>query len=206
MPTLPRLAVSHTRSFTCASIPQHVIQRGEICQACFYADDDQRFYLECLGQAAGKYRVSIHAYVLMTPTSATGIGRVSDVRYINQTYRRSGTLREGRNRLLQVAVRKVHRKPRWLPWTLRLIAQKKTWTLSWKPSRRRSDQCALKECSTGRKSDLARIKHEAEIKGTPLDENDLWLASIAAISGSVLVTSDKDFRKVRGLSIEDWTQ
>jgi putative transposase len=43
-----------------------------------------------------------HAHGLMTPTSTTGIGRVTQtlgrryVRYINQTYRRSGTLWEGR--------------------------------------------------------------------------------------------------------------
>lgn len=54
--------------------------------------------------------------------------------------------------------------------------------------------------------DYARIKREAEIKGTPLDENDLWLAAMAAASGAVLVTSDRDFQKVTGLSIEDWTR
>ena len=29
-------------------------------------DEDYRFYLECLGEAARKYRVSVHAYVLMS--------------------------------------------------------------------------------------------------------------------------------------------
>lgn len=52
----------------------------------------------------------------------------------------------------------------------------------------------------------AHIKREAETKGTPLDENDLWLAAMAAASGAVLVTSDTDFQKVTGLSIEDWTR
>jgi putative transposase len=76
MARLPRLGIP--------LIPQHVIQRGNNRQACFYADDDHRFHLECLGEAPRKYRVSIHAYVLMTnhvhvlmtPTSATGIARV----------------------------------------------------------------------------------------------------------------------------------
>jgi putative transposase len=68
------------------------------------------FYLECLGEAARKYRVSVHAYVLMTnhvhllmtPTSVAGMSQVMQmlgrryVRYINYTYRRSGTLWEGR--------------------------------------------------------------------------------------------------------------
>ena len=102
MARLPRLFLP--------SIPQHVIQRGNNRQACFYADEDYRFYLECLAEAARKYRASVHAYVLMTnhvhllmtPTSAPGISRVMQtlgrryVRTINHTYRRSGTLWEGR--------------------------------------------------------------------------------------------------------------
>ncbi len=102
MARLPRLALP--------SIPQHVIQRGNNRQACFYADDDYRFYLDCLGEAARRYRVSVHAYVLMTnhvhllltPASVTAVSRVMQtlgrryVRYINHTYRRSGTLWESR--------------------------------------------------------------------------------------------------------------
>ncbi|MGH9894727.1 MAG: transposase [bacterium] len=102
MARLPRLFLP--------SIPQHVIQRGNNRQACFYAEEDYRFYLECLGEAARKYRVSVHAYVLMTnhvhllmmPSSAAGTRRVMQtlgrryVRYVNHIYRRSGTLWEGR--------------------------------------------------------------------------------------------------------------
>ena len=102
MTRLPRIALP--------SIPQHVIQRGNNRQPCFYADDDYHFYLECLGEAARKYHVSIHAYVLMTnhvhllltPAAMTGVSQVMQtlgrryVRYINHTYRRSGTLWEGR--------------------------------------------------------------------------------------------------------------
>ncbi len=47
MARLPRLSLP--------SIPQHVIQRGNNRQAYFYADDDYRFYRECLGEAARKY-------------------------------------------------------------------------------------------------------------------------------------------------------
>jgi Transposase and inactivated derivatives len=72
MARLPRLSL--------ASIPQHVIQLGNNRQPCFYTEEDYRFYLECLGAAARKYRVSVHAYVLMTnhvhllmtPTLAAG--------------------------------------------------------------------------------------------------------------------------------------
>jgi putative transposase len=89
--------MAHLLRLSLPSIPQHVIQRGNNLQACFYADDDYRFYLECLGEAARKYRVSVHAYVLMThhvhrlmtPTSAAGTSRAMQtlgrcyVRYIN---------------------------------------------------------------------------------------------------------------------------
>jgi len=52
----------------------------------------------------------------------------------------------------------------------------------------------------------ARIKREAEVNGTPLDENDLWLAAMATASAAVLVTSDTHFQKVTGLGTQDWSQ
>ena len=93
-----------------AGIPQHLIQRGNNRQACFFTDDDRRHYLEWLHQAAGKYGGSVHAYVLMTNhvhLLATGaekgaLGRMMQslgrryVRYVNSSYRRTGTLWEGR--------------------------------------------------------------------------------------------------------------
>ena len=52
----------------------------------------------------------------------------------------------------------------------------------------------------------ARIKCDAERKGTQVGENDLWIAATALASGATLITSDKDFLRVRGLSTEDWTK
>lgn len=93
-------------------IPSHVVQRGNNREATFFAEMDYRFYLECLGDALARHRVSLHAYVLMTnhvhllmtPTAADGISRVMQsigrryVQYINLTYRRTGTLWEGRHK------------------------------------------------------------------------------------------------------------
>jgi putative transposase len=100
-------------------IPCHVIRRGNNREAGFYTEEDYRFYLERLGSAVKRYRVDIHAYVLMTnhvhllmtPQTAEGISRVMQsvgrryVQYINWTYRRSGTLWEGRHKasLVQAA-------------------------------------------------------------------------------------------------------
>ena len=94
------------------TIPCHVVSRGNNRDACFYADEDYLFYLECLGDACDKYAVALHAYVLMTnhvhllltPRDELGISRVMQsvgrryVQYINYTYRRSGTLWEGRHK------------------------------------------------------------------------------------------------------------
>lgn len=44
----------------------HVISRGNNREACFYDDTDYKAYLSFLQQAASKYQVAIHAFVLMT--------------------------------------------------------------------------------------------------------------------------------------------
>lgn len=96
--------------FGLAGVPQHVIQRGNNREPCFFSDADYQFYLECMRDAAERYRCAVHAYVLMTnhvhllvspaqhdsvPRFMQHIGR-RYVQYINYTYRRSGTLWEGR--------------------------------------------------------------------------------------------------------------
>ncbi|MBU2114357.1 MAG: transposase [Gammaproteobacteria bacterium] len=89
---------------------QHVIQRGNNREACFYAEADYKAYLSFLKDAATKYQVAIHAFVLMTnhvhllvtPQSEHGVSRMMQaqgrkyVQYFNYTYRRTGTLWEGR--------------------------------------------------------------------------------------------------------------
>lgn len=93
-----------------ANVPQHIIQRGNNRQAVFFSDDDYSVYLDKLNEYAETYGVAVHAFVLMTnhvhilatPSSETGISKLMQslgryyVRYINQTYRRSGSLWEGR--------------------------------------------------------------------------------------------------------------
>ena len=104
MPRRPRLMLPDT--------PLHVIQRGNNRQACFFADEDYHFYLDWLGEYAGKSGCRIHAYVLMTnhvhlllsAEGAEGAGALMKalgqryVQYVNRTYRRSGSLWEGRFR------------------------------------------------------------------------------------------------------------
>lgn len=91
-------------------IAQHVIQRGNNRQPCFFADEDYHLYLECLADAAKRFACNIHAYVLMTnhvhllvtPRAANAVAKLMQsvgrkyVRYVNDQYRRTGTLWEGR--------------------------------------------------------------------------------------------------------------
>jgi len=104
MPRRPRLSLP--------GVPLHIIQRGNNRQACFFADEDFRFYLDWLGEYAAKARCRIHAYVLMTnhvhllisSEEPQGVGALMKalgqryVQYVNRTYQRSGSLWEGRFR------------------------------------------------------------------------------------------------------------
>jgi putative transposase len=102
MPRLPRCAPP--------DVPQHVIQRGNNRCACFAVDADYRFFRDCLSVACEKHGCRIHAYVFMTnhvhllvtPSTETALAQVMQsvgrryVGHFNSTYRRTGTLWEGR--------------------------------------------------------------------------------------------------------------
>ncbi len=102
MARLPRLNLPN--------IPQHVIQRGNNRQACFFTEQDYAVYLDKLKEYSQKNKVAVHGFVLMTnhthllltPEKADGVSRLLQtlgryyVRYINETYNRTGTLWEGR--------------------------------------------------------------------------------------------------------------
>ncbi len=51
--------------------------------------------------------------------------------------------------------------------------------------------------------EYASLKRGAEKAGTPLDENDLWIAATATSLGATLVTSDSDFSRLPGITPED---
>ena len=104
MPRKPRMYL--------AGVPCHVVQRGNNRAACFFTDDDYAFYLDFLADACQRYRVDVHAYVLMTnhvhllltPQTIEGASRVMQsigrryVQYVNKQYHRSGTLWESRHK------------------------------------------------------------------------------------------------------------
>lgn len=104
MPRRPRIVFNNSTV--------HLVQRGNNRSACFFADEDYTFYLDQLALACKTHAIDLHAYVLMSNhvhlllSAADGqapsrmmkqLGQ-RYVQYINRTYRRSGTLWEGRFR------------------------------------------------------------------------------------------------------------
>ena len=102
MPKIARLALP--------GVPLHVVQRGNNRQSCFFQTADYQLYLETVFACAMRYKVAVHAYVLMTnhvhllltPTEKWGVSRMMQLlgatyaSKINSTYRRTGSLWEGR--------------------------------------------------------------------------------------------------------------
>jgi putative transposase len=104
MARLPRLTVP--------GYPHHIIQRGNNGQPIFAEGADYETFLGMLEDHARRFKVAVHAYVLMsnhfhllaTPEDATGIPQTMQaigrqyVRYFNRRQQRTGTLWEGRYR------------------------------------------------------------------------------------------------------------
>ena len=109
IPTRPLLMPRPTR-LDLPGVTQHVIQRGNDRQPCFFVEADYLRYRTDLRELARRECCAVHAYVLMTnhvhllmtPAVSGAVARVMQslgrryVRYINDRYHRTGTLWEGR--------------------------------------------------------------------------------------------------------------
>jgi putative transposase len=92
--------------------PHHLIQRGNDRQLVFRDEEDCSVFLQCLRDASRRFKVAVHAYVLMpnhfhllaTPLDEIGLARMMQwvgryyVPYFNHKYQRTGTLWQGRYR------------------------------------------------------------------------------------------------------------
>ncbi len=92
--------------------PYHMVQRGNNREACFLELENYQYYLELWKECSRRYGVQVHAYCLMTnhvhflvtPEGKDSISRASrDIGsrygyYFNKTYKRTGTLWEGRHK------------------------------------------------------------------------------------------------------------
>jgi tRNA(fMet)-specific endonuclease VapC len=52
----------------------------------------------------------------------------------------------------------------------------------------------------------ADIRHHLEVQGQAIGPNDLKIAAIARTHGLTLVSADRQFTRVPGLGVDDWTQ
>ena len=91
--------------------PYHIVQRGNNREACYIEPENYQYYLELWKDNARRYGVAVHAYCLMTnhihflvtPENEDSVSRAISVigsryaRYFNKTYKRSGTIWEGRH-------------------------------------------------------------------------------------------------------------
>ncbi|MCZ2721901.1 transposase [Marinomonas sp. 15G1-11] len=102
MPRKPR--------FFLPNVPVHIVQRGASRDPVFFEDEDYKAYVFWMKEAAVKYNVAIHAFVLMTnhvhilltAQSGAGVSQFMQhigrryVPFINHKYGRSGSIWEGR--------------------------------------------------------------------------------------------------------------
>lgn len=102
MPRKPR--------FFLPNIPVHILLRGNGRRVVFAEDSDRKAYLGWMKEASEKYKVDIHAYMLMdnhvhlllSTKEPSHISKVMQhigrkyVPYFNHKYEKSGTLWEGR--------------------------------------------------------------------------------------------------------------
>jgi tRNA(fMet)-specific endonuclease VapC len=59
-------------------------------------------------------------------------------------------------------------------------------------------------CDAGTASQYGDVKFKLKQQGTPIPENDIWIAAIALQYDLVLVTRDRHFDSVTSLEIESW--
>lgn len=102
MPRKPRFFLPNS--------PVHIVQRGHSKAPVFFEDSDFKAYLNWLREGASRYKVDIHAFVLMTnhvhmllsSPAPTNISRMMQLLgryyspYINKKHNRSGSIWEGR--------------------------------------------------------------------------------------------------------------
>jgi putative transposase len=92
--------------------PYHIVQRGINREACFIEPENYQFYLGLWKECGKRYGVTVYAYCLMTnhihflvtPENDDSISRATREvgsrygYYFNKSYKRSGTLWEGRHK------------------------------------------------------------------------------------------------------------
>ena len=66
------------------------------------------------------------------------------------------------------------------------------------------DKTHILDCNKETAREFGKIKHLLIKAGTPIPENDIWIAAIAMQHKLTLVSRDKHFKNVDGLEIIEW--
>lgn len=65
-------------------------------------------------------------------------------------------------------------------------------------------QVSVLRCDQSTAECYGQIKSELRAKGHPIPENDVWIAALALQHSLTVVTRDQHFKKVDGLTTEEW--
>jgi tRNA(fMet)-specific endonuclease VapC len=63
---------------------------------------------------------------------------------------------------------------------------------------------AILACDAETARYYGRIKDHLRAKGTPIPENDIWIAALAKQHQLILITRDKHFRVIKEIKAESW--
>jgi tRNA(fMet)-specific endonuclease VapC len=58
------------------------------------------------------------------------------------------------------------------------------------------------DCNTNTARQYGSIKHQLRTEGKPIPENDIWIAALTMQYQLTLITRDKHFQEVEGLTVE----
>ena len=66
------------------------------------------------------------------------------------------------------------------------------------------ESSAILRCDGATARHYGQVKHRLKVAGTPIPENDIWIAAVAMQFGLALVTRDDHFSAVEALQLELW--
>ena len=64
--------------------------------------------------------------------------------------------------------------------------------------------CIILACDTKTAKYYGKVKAQLKANGTPIPENDIWIAALAIQHKLSIVTRDKHFKNISGITITEW--
>jgi tRNA(fMet)-specific endonuclease VapC len=67
-----------------------------------------------------------------------------------------------------------------------------------------AESVTILDCDRETANEYGRIKHNLRTAGTPIPENDIWIAAMAIQYGLTLMSNDSHFDFVTGINRVSW--